>query len=108
MVSWPVSPVVSPAGLGLTVPLYSALGTPHLECCGQFWALPAGRTLGCQRAVELLKGVEHEPWEEWLRELGLFRLEKRRLGGDLTTVYSSPQLVVRWGSASSPKQLEAG
>lgn len=73
--------------------LYSELVWPHFKHCVQVWALQYRKDIKLleniyRRATKTVKGPEEKMYEEWLRSLGLFSPEKKRLKGVIMVAYS--------------------
>uniref|UniRef100_A0A7M4EEJ9 Reverse transcriptase domain-containing protein n=1 Tax=Crocodylus porosus TaxID=8502 RepID=A0A7M4EEJ9_CROPO len=86
------------------LPLYSALVRPQLEYCVHFWAPKFKKDTEKlervqKRATHMIRGQENTPYDERLRAMGFFSMEKRKLPISLSRVLSRI-----WGNVSSPER----
>ena len=72
--------------------MYSTLVRPQLELCIQVWGAQHRKDEelleGVQwRTMKMIQGLEHLFYEDRLKELGLFSLEKRSPQGELIVAF---------------------
>ena len=74
------------------VALYNAFVRPHLEYSVQFWSPYMRKDViklekVQHRATKLIPALRNKSYEDRLRDLNLFSLEKRRIRGDMIEVW---------------------
>ncbi|PKU47115.1 hypothetical protein llap_2555 [Limosa lapponica baueri] len=74
------------------LPLCSTLMRPHLEYCILLWGPQHKKDMDLseqaqRRATKMIRGMEQLSYEDRLRELQLFSLDRRRLQGDLLAAF---------------------
>ena len=72
--------------------LYSTVVLPYLESCIQLWSPQYRKDVELleqvqRKATKMVQELDHVSYEDRLRELGLFSLEKRRLQWDLLAAF---------------------
>ncbi|PKU46120.1 hypothetical protein llap_3617 [Limosa lapponica baueri] len=76
----------------VVVPFYSALMRALMQYCIQLRGPQYKKDMDlvervCRRVTKMIRGLEHLSYEDRLRELGLFILEKRKLWGHLIVAF---------------------
>ena len=65
---------------------------PHVEYCIHFWGPQNKKDMQLlervrRRTTKMIRRLKQLPYRSWPIELGIFRLEKRRHGGDIIAAF---------------------